>query len=61
MSEESRACQERAVQLAKLRGDIDAGLKQLEAGQSIVFDRAAAERIKRRGREKLAQLKGSTD
>jgi len=52
---------DRAVEqgLVQLRADVSAGLQQLEDGQSSPFDEAAVERIKRRGREKLAELKGS--
>jgi antitoxin ParD1/3/4 len=50
--------QERDARLAQLRTDVDGGLKQLDAGKSSTFDEATAERIKRRGRAKLAQTKG---
>ena len=43
--------------LAQLRADVDAGLRQLDEGQSSPLDQLAVERIKRRGREKLAELK----
>src|SRR6185437_2123431 len=42
--------------LAKLRADVDAGWKDIDAGRVSDFDAAA---IKRRGREKLARTKGS--
>jgi antitoxin ParD1/3/4 len=43
--------------LAQLRADVDAGLRQLDEGQASPLDQIAVERIKRRGREKLAELK----
>jgi antitoxin ParD1/3/4 len=43
--------------LAQLQADVAAGLRQLDEGQSSPFDEAAVERIKRRGREQLAELK----
>jgi antitoxin ParD1/3/4 len=46
--------------LAQLRADVDAGLRQLDDGQATPFDESAVERIKRRGRERLAALKGTT-
>ena len=45
--------------LAQLRADIDAGLRQLDEGKSSPFDEAAVERIKRRGRERLAELQAA--
>ena len=45
--------------LAQLRADVDAGLRQLDEGNTSPFDKAAVERIKRRGREKLAELKSA--
>jgi antitoxin ParD1/3/4 len=41
----------------QLRADVDAGLRQLDAGQSRPFDHDAVERIKKAGRAKLATLK----
>jgi antitoxin ParD1/3/4 len=41
----------------QLRTDVEAGLRQLEVGQSRPFDEDAVERIKKAGRAKLAALK----
>jgi antitoxin ParD1/3/4 len=41
----------------QLRTDVEAGLRQLDAGQSRTFDDDAVERIKKAGRAKLAALK----
>ena len=41
----------------QLRADAEAGLRQLDAGQSRPFDDNAVERIKKAGRAKLAALK----
>jgi antitoxin ParD1/3/4 len=41
----------------QLRADVEAGLRQLEAGQSRPFDADAVERIAQAGRAKLAALK----
>ena len=41
--------------LQALKALVDAGEAQLDAGQCSPFDEAAVERIKRRGREMLAQ------
>jgi antitoxin ParD1/3/4 len=49
---------EREARLAQLRSDVDAGMKQLDEGKSSTFDESTAERIKRRGRAKLAATKG---
>jgi antitoxin ParD1/3/4 len=38
--------------LGQLRAEVDAGVRQLDEGQSSPFDQAAVERIKRRGRER---------
>ena len=43
-----------------LRTDGEAGLRQLEVGQSRPFDDDAVERIKKAGRAKLAALKART-
>jgi len=43
--------------LEELRRDINAGLRQIDEGKFSPFDEAAAERIKNRGRKKLAELK----
>jgi hypothetical protein len=40
-----------------LRTDVEAGLRQLEVGQSRPFDDDAVGRIKKAGRAKLAALK----
>jgi antitoxin ParD1/3/4 len=45
--------------LAQLRADVDAGLRQLDEVKVSPFDEAAVERIKRRGREKLAELQSA--
>ena len=45
---------------ASFKADVDAGFRQIDEGKSSPFDDAAVERIKRRGREKLAELKGET-
>ena len=42
----------------QLRSDVEAGLRQLDAGQSRPFDADATERIAQAGRNKLAVLKG---
>jgi antitoxin ParD1/3/4 len=47
------------ARLTQLRGEVDAGLRQLDDGKGLPFDDAAVERIKRRGREKLARAKGA--
>ena len=44
----------------QLRADAEAGLRQLDAGQSRPFDDNAVERIKKAGRAKLAALKART-
>jgi hypothetical protein len=41
----------------QLRADVEAGLRQLDAGQSLPFDADAVERIAQAGRAKLAALK----
>ncbi len=41
----------------QLLADVEAGLCQLDAGQSRPFDEGAVERIKKAGRAKLAALK----
>lgn len=46
----------RTSALARLRADVDAGWKDIDAGRVSDFDGAA---IKRRGREKLARAKGA--
>lgn len=51
--------QERAARLAQLRGDVNAGFKQVDEGRASPFDESMAERIKRRGREKLTESKGT--
>ncbi len=43
--------------IQQLRADVEAGLRQLEAGQSRPFDDGAVKRIKKAGRGKLAALK----
>ena len=45
--------------LVQLRAEIDAGLQQIDEGKESPFDAAAVERIKRRGRERLAGLKSA--
>lgn len=45
--------------LAQLRADVDAGLRQLDEGKAQPFDEAAVERIKNRGRAKLAEIKSA--
>jgi antitoxin ParD1/3/4 len=45
--------------LARLKADVDAGLRQLDAGQSAPFDADAVERIKRAGRAKLQAVKST--
>jgi len=45
--------------LAQLRADIDAGLRQLDAGKAQPFNEAAVEGINRRGRAKLSELKSA--
>lgn len=45
--------------LSQLRADVDAGLRQLDEGKASAFDEAAVERIKRRGRARLAELKSA--
>lgn len=45
--------------LKQLHADVDAGLRQLDEGKASPFDEAAVERIKRRGREKLAERKST--
>ena len=45
--------------LARLRADVDAGLKELDEGKSKPFDAEAVERIKRDGRAKLASVKST--
>jgi antitoxin ParD1/3/4 len=47
------------ARLTQLRGEVDAGLAQLDEGKGLPFDDAAVERIMRRGREKLAHAKGA--
>jgi len=47
--------------LSHLKSVVDAGLKQLDAGGGSPVDEAAVERIKRRGRAKLAEFKSATD
>jgi antitoxin ParD1/3/4 len=42
---------------AQLNADVEAGLRQLDAGQSRPFDADAVERITQAGRAKLAALK----
>jgi len=42
--------------VAQLRADVRSGLRQLDEGQSLPFDEAAAERIKRQGREQLGTV-----
>ena len=46
-------------QFAQLRAGVDAGMRQLENGKSMPFDLAAVARVRRRGREKLAESKGT--
>jgi antitoxin ParD1/3/4 len=41
----------------QLHADVEAGLRQLDAGKSRPFDDNAVERIKKAGRAKLAALK----
>lgn len=43
----------REIRLGDLRKDIALGIEPLERGETIPFDRAAAERIKANGRKKL--------
>lgn len=45
--------------VAQLHSDIYAGLRQLDEGKSSAFDDAAVERIKHRGRERLAELQSA--
>jgi hypothetical protein len=56
---EERTAALMAAERTRLRADVDAGLRQVEEGKTSPFDAAAVERIKRRGREKLAELKGA--
>jgi hypothetical protein len=44
---------------SQLTADVEAGLGQLDAGQSRPFDADAVERIKQAGRDKLAALKAA--
>lgn len=48
---------EHDARLAAIKAGIDRGLADLDAGRYSIFDKAAAERIKRMGRERLAQRK----
>ena len=48
---------EQQVQLERLRREIAIGLEQLDRGEGIVFDKAEAENVKKRGRERLKKLK----
>jgi len=45
--------------LARLRADVDAGLRELDEGKSKPFDAEAVERIKRAGRAKLEAVKST--
>jgi len=42
------------LKLARLRSDIAEGIAEADRGASVPFDEAAAERIKQRGRQRLA-------
>ena len=48
---------EHDARLATINAGIDRGLADLDAGRYSIFDKEAAERIKRMGRERLGQLK----
>jgi len=45
----------RAARLKELRKDIAAGVRQLDHGRSVAFDRDLADSIKAKGRKALAQ------
>ncbi|HEV3026170.1 MAG TPA: type II toxin-antitoxin system ParD family antitoxin [Planctomycetota bacterium] len=47
--------QVRAARLKELRRDIAAGLKDLDHGRSVAFDRDLADAIKAKGRKTLAR------
>jgi hypothetical protein len=52
---EERAAVLIADEQQRLRADIAAGLRDLEEGKTSLFDDAAVERIKQRGRQMLAK------
>ncbi len=51
----------REKRLAQLRAEIEVGMAELERGEGVVFDEAALEEIKKRGRERLAMLRTDID
>ena len=51
---------EHEARLAAINAGIDRGLADLDAGRYSIFDKEAAQRIKRMGRERLAQRKGKS-
>lgn len=48
---------EQDARIARLRSDVEAGLRQLDEGTARPFDEDAVASIKRRGRAALAQVK----
>jgi hypothetical protein len=50
-----------AEERERLRADVYAGLRQLDEGKTSPFDAAAVERIKRRSRQKLAEIKSDLE
>ena len=48
-------------EFARLHADVQAGLRELDAGAATVFDDVAVERIKQAGRIRLALAKGALD